>query len=540
MPANDGNAHYLGFLMVCDDLMTFPPPACATPAGLHVTTFKFRALSGTTSGSPAKIDFLRPPPPASQAYSCYGEESKTAVRTDVFIPTVPTDDVTKSIGAAVNVTITCDEHSDCNDNNVCTTDSCSCTTPGCGGLCSRINNTVSCDDALFCTLVDQCSGGVCVGSVSPCTNCSLPGPSCRPHCDEDGDICVQCFTNAHCSTDGLNCTVDTCVNEVCQQTPVNCNDGVDCTDDACTEPSATCMHAPDHTFCNPSGAFCLARLCQPPNCPGGVCNPPQSGCVFDHPCISGNGNPCPDPASCIESGANADTCGGCLPPTVTPLGSRYLGVTPVNQGSTPIALLVTGDCGDATANCVYRYVQSKCLGGASNGQNCITDADCPRTCAGGVKDGDACTSDLDCPPFPIYECVGRCDSGTLGATPVYMTSAQWATAKVRGAQIRPGTEYLVHAECDFGGGPTVSAAATEVTWRWGDVDNDGDADGIDVTGLVNAFRNIPGAPPFERANLWGKGTTPCVPDNSDIDALDIALGVDAFRGFAFPCVVTCP
>jgi hypothetical protein len=75
----------------------------------------------------------------------------------------------------------------CDDANVCTTDSC---VPATG--CVHANNTVACDDALFCNGHEVCGGGVC-----------QPG------------------------------------------TAVNCDDGIACTGDSCNESTDTC----DHTAC---------------------------------------------------------------------------------------------------------------------------------------------------------------------------------------------------------------------------------------------------------------------------------------------------
>ena len=325
----------------------------------------------------------------------------------------------------------------------------------------------------------------------------------------------ECTTNVDCD-DGLGCTVDTCVTGSCQHTAVNCNDNVACTADACVEPNGTCTHTPNNTFCNPTNSFCSAAGCDP-----------ILGCVYDHECISDDGNPCPHPATCNDT---TNTCGGCNAPSVVAGGSRYLLVTPAAQGSTPVALRVFGDCGDAQSSCVAQYVQSKCNGGSNNGLNCNTDANCPKRCVGGPTNGAVCTIASDC---PLGACAGICDTGTLAPTPYYKTASQWGTAKVRGAQIRPGADYLVETACNFPG-VVSSAAANARTWKWGDVDNNGIVNAIDVTNLVNAFKGFFGPFTFEQMNLFG-----CVPDDV-LNTLDISVCVDAFRGFAYPCGNTCP
>ncbi len=543
VPGNDGNARFLALRGIDVNC----PDGCATAAGLKVATIKFKAISGGTS----QIAFI----------PCFGEHSKTQAQSPLVVEGVLTSDVTKSLGPPVTITVTCDSHDDCNDNNVCTNDSCSCTTPSCGGTCSRVNNTNSCNDGLFCTKNDRCSGGVCIGDPTckkcvggpdngePCSidsQCGVPGTctGASSICQETNDRCVECTTAANCN-DGIGNTTDTCVktcsggdnlNEICQDisdcpgtggacesdycvhTPIDCNDNVACTIDVSDPVDGHCSNTPDHAFCNPLNAFCSSAV---------VCDAEQ-GCVFE--CISdANGNPCPDPATCIES---TDSCGGCFEPTVTTAGCRYLNVTPAAQGSTPVALLVTGDCGDPNIACVYRYVQSKCNGGSNNGLNCNTDADCPKTCVGGPSAGMSCTSLANCPLGTA--CSGFCDAGTLGPTPYYKLSSQWGTAKVRGAQVRPGSTYTVHTECNIGGGPVLSSNASATTWRWGETDGNGVLNALDISAVVSRFKNSPGAIPFEQANVWA-----CTPD-FNIDALDIVNVVDAFKGFAFSCVISCP
>ncbi len=70
----------------------------------------------------------------------------------------------------------CQNNATCDDSNVCTDDECV------GGQCTHRNNSSPCNDGLFCTLNDVCSGGVCIGTGERC-----PGQTC----DEDNDICPR-------------------------------------------------------------------------------------------------------------------------------------------------------------------------------------------------------------------------------------------------------------------------------------------------------------------------------------------------------------
>ena len=84
---------------------------------------------------------------------------------------------------------------DCNDNNDCTDDTCNVPT----GNCVFTPNSNSCDDGLFCTLTDQCSGGSCVGTGDdPCTPIQL--------CDEETDTCID-----DSDGDGVFDNTDNCI-----------------------------------------------------------------------------------------------------------------------------------------------------------------------------------------------------------------------------------------------------------------------------------------------------------------------------------------
>jgi hypothetical protein len=112
---------------------------------------------------------------------------------------------------------------------------------------------------------------------------------------------------------------------------------------------------------------------------------------------------------------------------------------------------------------------------------------------------------------------------------------------VYGAEIMPSSLYLVQAieqDCDINGGDSnYSASLTLGTARWGDVESAfnppsplSQPSAIDIAGLVNKFKGMPGAPMKVYALLQ-----PAILDPSDeINALDIVSGVDSFKNFAYP------
>jgi cysteine-rich repeat protein len=109
---------------------------------------------------------------------------------------------------AADACVQCLSAADCNDGNTCTTDACN------GGVCSRVNNTASCSDGLFCNGADTCSAGSC--SVHAGDPCGLDV------CVEASDTCQAtpgCTTNADCD-DGQICTADSCFSGTCRYTRI--------------------------------------------------------------------------------------------------------------------------------------------------------------------------------------------------------------------------------------------------------------------------------------------------------------------------------
>ena len=112
----------------------------------------------------------------------------------------------------------CANNANCNDNNTCTTDTCSDT------VCARVTlpNGAMCNDSTLCTQTDRCQAGICVGS--------------NP---------VGCVASDQCHVAGVcDPTTGTCSNPAKpNRTP--CNDGNECTlSDQCTAGCAAAPPAP--------------------------------------------------------------------------------------------------------------------------------------------------------------------------------------------------------------------------------------------------------------------------------------------------------
>ncbi len=120
---------------------------------------------------------------------------------------------------------------DCDDGNACTLDYCDQT-----GNC--VHEPINCDDGNPCT-VDSCDPGA--GCVYMPVDCDDNDPCTVDSCDPQTGNCVH--TPVNCD-DGNACTVDSCDgNGNCVHTPVNCDDGDPNTTDTC-DPQQGCIHTP--------------------------------------------------------------------------------------------------------------------------------------------------------------------------------------------------------------------------------------------------------------------------------------------------------
>ncbi|MFQ5493742.1 MAG: hypothetical protein ACE5EX_00010 [Phycisphaerae bacterium] len=301
---------------------------------------------------------------------------------------------------------------DCNDGNPCTDESCP------AGACVFTNNTALCDDLDPCTSGDTCGGGLCAGTQIPgCLTCVLPTDcdDANPCTDDTcpAGVCVHTNNTLPCD-DGLFCTdFDTCSAGVCIGTPVSncmkcadatqCDDGNPCTDNLC--PAGLCVFVDNVAPCDDGDPCTATDVCFAGACAGtpvdctpvadacniGVCNPVTGVC---EPSPVNEGGPCDDTDPCTT----LDTCaaGACAG---TPVDCSILNdicvvgvcnavnglceTAPANEG---------GACndGDACTNADV-CVAGVCAGTPVPGcQSCVIDVDC--------TDGNPCTDDTCFPP----------------------------------------------------------------------------------------------------------------------------------------------
>jgi hypothetical protein len=304
----------------------------------------------------------------------------------------------------------------CDDNNVCTADSCD---AALGCLHQPLGG--ACDDNNACTTGDACQGGVCTGTPVPCGDndaCNgvetcdpvtgICNPGVPPTCD-DGNPCTDdacdpalgcIFTdNSLSCDDGSVCTTgDTCVGGVCAGTPVPCNDNDACNGVESCDPVAGCLPgtALDCDDNNP----CTSDFCDPVL--GCLHTPLSSGACDD-------GDLCTSGDSCV-----AGVCAGT--PVVCSDGNICNGVELCNpadgtcQPGVPVSCddgnLCTDDFCDAVLGCIYANNSNPC----DDGSLCTTGDVCVAgVCAGtplACDDGNACNGVELCNPFS-----GTCDPG---------------------------------------------------------------------------------------------------------------------------------
>lgn len=257
------------------------------------------------------------------------------------------------------------EPPDCDDDVLCTQDS-----------CDEIEDT--CENL---PRHDLCSGG--------------EGYQCRPddpEADEEGCVIVECEGDEDCD-DGLFCNGgETCdvLSHLCLtgEDP-DCLDGVDCTEDSCDEEEDGCRHAPDDAFCDDDQ----------------WCNGEET-CDAETGCRTGDAPDCNDLIDCTNDTCNEDEdrCdhvpddGSCSDDDFCTVNERC----DVDDGCLSDArdcsddFTCTHDSCDSDAEaCIHEPDDELCDDGAwcNGAETCDQDAGCQSGDAPNCNDSVGCTDD---------------------------------------------------------------------------------------------------------------------------------------------------
>ncbi len=151
----------------------------------------------------------------------------------------------------------------CSDGNQCTDDTCD-VKKGCQ---HKNDNTNKCSDNQPCTSLDKCFDGKCKGTIQ--TNCDDKNVCTTDTCHAVLGCQHQLLDQVPCD-DKSKCTqVDTCVLGKCTAgSLLNCDDNNPCTIDGC-DPLAGCKHTATTAPCDDADACTEDEACKDGKCVGG-------------------------------------------------------------------------------------------------------------------------------------------------------------------------------------------------------------------------------------------------------------------------------
>ena len=353
-----------------------------------------------------------------------------------------------------NNTAACSDGNPCTVGDVCSGGSCqsgsppnclafddqcntaSCDPVGLAGNCDTLtpvaDDTTECNDQLFCTVSDLCTGGVCDGIVR---DCSASGDQCNTGvCDENAGACVaQPVADGTACDDGLFCTVeDSCSGGACDGSPRDCSaSGDQCNTGVCDENAGACVAQPvaGGTVCDDGDACNVGETCQAGVCAGGTapncsaagdqcntasCDPlgPDGNCDTLTPVADGTS--CDDGDACnVDEACQGGVCAGGTAPDCSSAGDQCNTASCDPTGAegncdtlTPVADGTSCDDGDA-CNVGETCQTGVCAGGNDNdcssaGDQCKTATCDPAGAEGNcdtltpLADGSSCNDGLFC------------------------------------------------------------------------------------------------------------------------------------------------
>lgn len=312
-----------------------------------------------------------------------------------------------------------------------------------------ISNSDPCDDGLYCTVADSCSGGACSGLPRGCTDFATCSDD---SCDEAADTCRFIIQAGHCliggvcmttgtlaagnpcwicdplrgtsvfamnegasCDDGRYCTVgDTCdaQAECVVVSQRSCDDRLACTSDLCDEAGDTCAHtvALDHCVadghCRDNGEVNPEQACE-------VCDPEASDSSWS---LSPEGTACGQ-AACsagiLTPPAACDGAGECAAATTESCPSERcadaftcLGPCDADADCPPAAFCHEGACRNDRSLGASCNHPGQCLS-----DDCADGVCCERACDDLCE---ACDAAGSCEPHeretdPDDECPGDVD-----------------------------------------------------------------------------------------------------------------------------------
>lgn len=190
----------------------------------------------------------------------------------------------------------------CDDLVQCTDDSCNSDT---GCTHEPTADGFECDDGELCTTLDQCQGGICVGTAPLCDDGNdCTADPCEPEsgeCTHIDQSNIPCDDQNAC-TNGDLCTQGACI----PGTPAECDDNNPCTIDDCLEVGADegggCSHLPEvGKPCDDSNPCSVDDLCND----NGDCLGQGGSCDDEDPCTT---DLCSPLDGCYHEPANGGAC----------------------------------------------------------------------------------------------------------------------------------------------------------------------------------------------------------------------------------------
>ena len=259
----------------------------------------------------------------------------------------------------------------CDDNNICTTDSCD---PVAGCKFDPADGTPCNADDSECTVNDACKAGTCEAGAKK--SCDTGDQCIEGKCSVLTGKCSYLVKDGVPCNDGNPCTAnEKCTGDQCQGTAVSCDDQNGCTADSCDQKTG-CVHTNLTTVCDDKDACTDADVCKDGACAGAAVNVAVK---------------CDDGDACT-----ADACDKAL-------GCTHKSVTGGScEDGNPCTINDTCDAG-------------KCSAGPNN-CICTTDLGCAAK-----EDGNACNGTLFCDKSKLpYACnvnpatVIKCDESVNG------------------------------------------------------------------------------------------------------------------------------